>query len=145
MKTSDSIGNTFADKGVAADFAMSSDPHSPLDFDKRPNPSFVPYLAAVKVNKRVNSYVSTELLIRRNPGEMRTRVANRSAPTLEQVSRIRLVLIQTHAGCALSTSAGSVRLEKAGQSGDRRKLTGPPPSFKDVDAASRILTNSNPS
>jgi hypothetical protein len=62
--------DAFADKGVAADFAMIPDLSPFLDFYERPYPRLVPDLATVKVNERVDAYVSTEFHIRSNPPEL---------------------------------------------------------------------------
>lgn len=71
-------GNAFADKGVAADFTMIPDLGPFLDFYERPYLRLVPDLATVKVNERVDAYVSTEFHIRRNPAELQKRIINRS-------------------------------------------------------------------
>ena len=63
-------GDTFANKGVTADFAMIPDLGPFLDFHERPYPRLVPDLAAVKVNERVDAHVSTEFHIRGNPPEL---------------------------------------------------------------------------
>jgi hypothetical protein len=71
-------GNAFADKAVAADFTMIPDLGPFLDFYERPYLRLVPDLATVKVNERVDAYVTTEFYIRRNPAELQKRIINRS-------------------------------------------------------------------
>jgi hypothetical protein len=69
--------DAFANKGVAADFAMIPDLGPFLDFYERPYPRLVPDLATVKVNERVDAYVSTEFHIRGNSPELYKRIINR--------------------------------------------------------------------
>ena len=59
--------DTFADKSVAADLAIISNFCALLDFHERPYPALVPDLATVQVYERMNSHISAELYIRRNP------------------------------------------------------------------------------
>jgi hypothetical protein len=63
-------GNAFADKGVATDFAVIADLNPVLDFYERPYPRLVSDLAAVKVNERVDAYVSTKFHVRGDPPEL---------------------------------------------------------------------------
>jgi hypothetical protein len=59
--------DTFANEGVAADLAVISNFCTLLDFDERSYAGLVPDLATVKVYERVNSHISSELHVRRNP------------------------------------------------------------------------------
>jgi hypothetical protein len=59
--------HALADKSVAGNFTTIADFRSLLNFNERPNPCFVADLATVKIDKTVNSYVTTELHIRSDP------------------------------------------------------------------------------
>ena len=59
-------GDTFTDKGVAADFATISNLCALLDFHKRTELCLVANFATIEVYKGVNPNVSAELHVRCN-------------------------------------------------------------------------------
>jgi hypothetical protein len=60
-------GDTFANKGVTADFTIIPDFCALLYFHKCPDPRLITDFATVQIYERMNPHVSTELHIRRDP------------------------------------------------------------------------------
>ena len=59
-------GDTFANEGVAADFAAFADFRALLNFDKCTDPRFIANLTAIKVDESVDAHIATEFHIWRN-------------------------------------------------------------------------------